>query len=69
MKTKYGITAQGIDQSKIEAEEKPFNKGRYYSEAYPLKGMSLKQYEGLLHSGMFWEWYPEATGNYEEDTK
>jgi hypothetical protein len=26
-----------------------------------------EQYELLLHSGMFWELYPEATGDYEKD--
>jgi hypothetical protein len=62
--TTYGIMAQGIDQKN---KEKPFDKASYIQQAYPLKGMPEKQYEGLLHSGMFWEWYPDATGNYEKD--
>ena len=26
-----------------------------------------KEYAGLLGSGMFWEWFPTLTGNWEED--
>lgn len=32
-----------------------------------LKGMSVINYEKLVKSGMFWEWYPDATGNYTKD--
>jgi len=33
-----------------------------------LDEMELEEYLKVLQSGMFWEWYPSATGNYEEDT-
>lgn len=26
-----------------------------------------KEYIEVLNSGMFWEWYPDLTGNYERD--
>lgn len=26
-----------------------------------------EEYQGLLKSGMFWEFYPELTGDYEKD--
>lgn len=32
-----------------------------------LKGLTKKDYYALLRSGMFWEWYPDATGKYKED--
>lgn len=32
-----------------------------------LKGMSVIMYNKLVKSGMFWEWYPDATGNYKKD--
>lgn len=32
-----------------------------------IKDFTLKQYNNLLHSGIFWELYPEATGIYRED--
>lgn len=32
-----------------------------------LKDFSKEEYTLLLKSGMFWELYPEATGDYSED--
>lgn len=32
-----------------------------------LKDFSKEEYTMLLKSGMFWELYPEATGDYSED--
>lgn len=32
-----------------------------------LKDFTEEEYLKLLNSGMFWEWYPEATGIYEID--
>lgn len=32
-----------------------------------IKLMTIQEYTLLLESGMFWEWYPEATGKYNED--
>ena len=34
-----------------------------------LKGMDLQEYLRLLDSGMFYEWYPEATGEFRKDTE
>ena len=34
-----------------------------------LDGLSLEDYTKLVQSGMFWEWFPAATGNYKEDMK
>lgn len=34
-----------------------------------IKNFTIEEYNYLLGSGMFWELYPEATGNYEEDKK
>ena len=28
-----------------------------------------KEYEGLMKSGMMWEWYPQLSGNWEKDKK
>jgi hypothetical protein len=33
----------------------------------PLKTFTLEEYKVLMETGMFWEFYPEATGNYRED--
>ena len=33
-----------------------------------LIGLKREEYDKLLHSGMFWEWYPTATGSYTLDT-
>ena len=33
-----------------------------------LKGMSLEDYIKLKKCGMFWEFHPEATGGWKEDT-
>lgn len=33
-----------------------------------LKGMSLTDYQKLKSTGMMWEFHPEATGNWKEDT-
>ena len=30
--------------------------------------MSEEEYNKILKSGMFWEWYPDATGNWLIDT-
>ena len=32
-----------------------------------IKDFTKEEYLKLLNSGMFWEWYPEATGIYETD--
>ena len=32
-----------------------------------LSSFSEEEYIKLLKSGMFWEFYPDATGNYKED--
>lgn len=32
-----------------------------------IKLMTIQEYTLLLESGMFWEWYPEATGDYNKD--
>ena len=32
-----------------------------------IKYMNKAEYEKLKSSGMFWEWYPDCTGKYEED--
>lgn len=32
-----------------------------------LRGMPKEQYNRIIKSGLFWEYYPEATGNYEKD--
>ena len=29
--------------------------------------MTIQEYTALLECGVFWEWYPEATGRYNED--
>lgn len=34
-----------------------------------LKGLDYHIYYKLLTSGMFWEWYPNATGRYLHDTE
>lgn len=66
--TKYGITAQGIDQHNKESKkEKPFDRAEYMAQAYPLLGMPKEQYDKLTKSGMFWELYPDATGDYTID--
>jgi hypothetical protein len=31
--------------------------------------ISREEYFKILNSGMFWEWFPEASGIYEEDIK
>lgn len=33
-----------------------------------LIGMSEEQYISIVRSGLFWVWYPNATGNYKKDT-
>ena len=33
----------------------------------PLKDLTRDEYVSALDSGMFWEWYPEATGSYTQD--
>lgn len=32
-----------------------------------ISSLTMPEYVELKYSGMFWEWYPEATGNYNED--
>ena len=32
-----------------------------------LKDLTLQEYEGLKKSGFLWEFYPEATGDVDED--
>jgi len=34
-----------------------------------LHNLSLKEYKKLKNSGMFWEYFPKATGLYFKDTK
>jgi hypothetical protein len=34
-----------------------------------LKELSREDYESLKKTGFFWELFPQATGNYEEDCK
>lgn len=34
-----------------------------------IKEMTKEHYDNLKKSGMFWELFPKATGNYEEDCK
>ena len=34
-----------------------------------LTGMAKKRYNELKASGMFWEYYPQATGSYEKDVE
>ena len=34
-----------------------------------LESLSLQNYSKLLNRGMFWEYYPEATGIYYEDVQ
>lgn len=41
--------------------EQPRRKWKYICE------MTEQEYSSLKTTGMFWEWYPEATGIYEQD--
>ena len=34
-----------------------------------LKHLPMEDYNKIKNSGMLWEWYPEATGNYHNDTR
>ena len=34
-----------------------------------LRKLSQEEYSSALQSGMFWKWYPEATGIYNKDCK
>lgn len=34
-----------------------------------LIGMSEEDYQKLKNTGMLWEFYPDATGNYKQDCK
>lgn len=34
-----------------------------------LKELTKKEYESIKKSGLMWVLFPEATGNYEEDTE
>ena len=34
-----------------------------------IKDLTIGEYLSLVNSGLFYELYPEATGNYEEDVK
>ena len=31
--------------------------------------LTFEEYDKLVRSGMFWEWFPVCTGFYEEDRK
>lgn len=41
----------------------------YNENVAPEQNEMMKEYEGVLKSGMFWEWYPDLTGNWEQDKK
>lgn len=41
---------------------------KYQAEVTPLAGMKKNEYDKLKRSGMFYEWYPKATGNFLRDT-
>ena len=40
----------------------------WVEKRYPLKSLTKEDYVQLLRSGMFYEWYPGATGIYSQDT-
>ena len=46
----------GTDIQELQPKRKPL-----------LEGLDFMDYVKLKSSGMFWEWYPEATGVYSQD--
>lgn len=63
----YQCYSDNWDNIDFSSKQKKIPKGFRPRKNKSLKGLTNKDYHALLRSGMFWEWYPDATGKYEKD--